>query len=92
VLQIWQDAGLEPADVLSSLAAERDKLEQGRGDIGGPLRGFVIPTLRSIGLFSPRIEDHFRDMFAANFGDERARRMNLRLDLPEDLDAWIETR
>ena len=34
----------------------------------GPVRGFVIPTLRSIGLFSPRIEKHFEEIFTANFG------------------------
>ncbi len=46
--------------------------------------------MRSIGLFSERLEGHFRDMFAANFGEERARRFNLGHELPDDLDAWVE--
>jgi len=90
VLQIWQEAGLDIQDVLPRLAAERDRIEAARGEGGGPLRGFVIPTLRAIGLFSDRIEGHFREMFGANFGEARARRLNLRVDLPEDLDAWLD--
>jgi hypothetical protein len=52
---------------------------------------FETPTLRAIGLFSERIEGHFREMFAANFGEERANSFDLRRDLPSDLDAWIES-
>ena len=69
---------------------EREKLDTLAGGAAGPVRGFVIPTLRALGLFSERIEGHFREMFAANFGEERAARMNLGMDLPDDLDAWIE--
>jgi hypothetical protein len=54
------------------------------------VRGFVIPTLRSIGLFSERIEGHFCDMFAANFGAEMADLSQDPADLPEDLEAWVE--
>jgi rubrerythrin len=90
VLEIWRQAGLDPEYALGELAREREKLDA-RGGAAGPIRGFVIPTLRSIGLFSPRIESHFREMFAANFGEERAARLNLRSDLPADLDAWVES-
>jgi len=91
VLEIWREEGLDPEYALGELAREREKLDATRGGAAGPIRGFVIPTLRSIGLFSPRIEGHFREMFAANFGEERARRMNLGGELPSDLDAWIES-
>ena len=50
----------------------------------------MIPTLRALDLFSERIEGHFFDMFAANFGEVRAKRLNLDAKLPDDLDAWIE--
>ena len=59
-----------------------------QGGQAGPVRGFVIPTLKAIGLFSDRIAGHYREMFAANLGEERARAMDFRLDLPEDLEAW----
>ena len=90
ILRIWQEAGLDPKSVFTELAKEREKMERERGDGAGPLRGFVIPSLRSVGLFSERIEGHFRQMFAANFGDERAKQLNLRVEFPEDLDAWLE--
>jgi hypothetical protein len=90
VLEIWKQQGLDPEYALTELAKEREKLDAAGGGATGPIRGFVIPSLRSIGLFSERIERHFRDMFAANFGEERARRMNLGGDLPDDLDAWLE--
>ena len=60
-----------------------------QGGQAGPVRGFVIPTLRSIGLFSERIERHFRDMFAANMDEERAKALDLSRGLPADLEAWV---
>ncbi len=89
VLQIFEQAGLDPKHVFAELAKERETIDRARGDAGGPLRGFVIPTLRTVGLFSERIEGHFRGMFSANFGEKRARSFNLRADFPEDLDAWV---
>jgi hypothetical protein len=91
-LQIWADAGLDPKTVFGELAKERDKLQRGEGGSAGPIRGFVIPTLRSIGLFSERLEGHFREMFVANFGEERASQLDLQRQLPDDLDAWVEQR
>jgi hypothetical protein len=89
-LAIWKEAGLDPETVFKELLKERSKIDAAQGGAAGPIRGFVIPTLRAIGLYSDRIEGHFREMFAANFGEERARNMNLRMQLPDDLDAWVE--
>jgi hypothetical protein len=90
VFKIWQEIGLDPKTVFEALTAERDKIDAAAGGVAGPVRGFVIPTLRSIGLFSERIEGHFREMFAANFGEERAAAFDLSRELPPDLDAWLE--
>jgi rubrerythrin len=91
VLEIWRELGLEPKEVFAALAKEREKLDAAaEGGAAGPVRGFVIPTLRSIGMFSDRIEGHFREMFAANLGRERAEAFDLQRDLPDDLDAWLE--
>jgi len=90
VFQIWSEVGLDPKEALAALMAERDKIDAASEGVAGPVRGFVIPTLRGIGLFSERIEGHFRDMFAANFGEERARSFDLTRELPRDLDAWLE--
>jgi len=89
-LAIWKEAGLDPEHVFKELLKERSKIDAARDGAAGPIRGFVIPTLRAIGLYGERIEGHFREMFAANFGEERARNMNLRMDLPDDIDAWVE--
>ena len=43
-----------------------------------------------IGLFSDRIEGHFREMFEANLGKERAAQLDMRIAFPENLEDWIE--
>ena len=55
----------------------------------GPIRGFVIPTLHSIGLFSERIEGHFQEMFEANLGENLGDISKDPRHLPEDLEAWV---
>ncbi len=94
VLQIWQEGGIDPQEAMAKLAEERDvmarELER-RGGRRGPISGFVVPTLRSIGLYSDRIAAHFMDMWVANFGEERAQQLADSIsDLPEDLEAWVE--
>jgi len=91
VFRIWQEAGVDPMEGFREIMKERDKIFaaiQARGGRRGPIRGFVIPTLRSIGLFSERIEGHFDDMFQANVGGLAGRIADDPRDLPEDLEAW----
>ncbi len=90
VLDIWREAGLDPAEALERIGRERELLDRRSGGAAGPIRGFVMPTLRAIGLMSERLEGHFRDMFAANFGEQRAAQLNLGAELPDDLDLWLE--
>jgi len=94
MLAVWARNGLDPQSVFVELAAEREKMAaelQRTGGVNGPVSGFVIPTLKTVGLFSERIEGHFRSMFAANFGEERARQLQFRDGLPDDLEAWVES-
>jgi P-aminobenzoate N-oxygenase AurF len=93
VLGIWRHAGIDPAEAFAALARERARIFevlQRRGGRRGPIRGFVIPTLRAIGLLSPRIEAHFDEMFHANFGEAAGRIADDPRALPEDLEAWVE--
>ncbi len=93
VLGLWREAGIEPEQVMRELAKEREKIfaaMQRSGGRRGPIRGFVIPTLRAIGLFSPRIEAHFDEMFRANLGGLSGRIADDPRELPEDLEAWVE--
>jgi hypothetical protein len=92
VLKIWQGVGIDPAEVLPKLAKERQAMRESMGQSGGrfgPIRGFVIPTLRTIGLFSDRIRGHFEGMFAANFAGMFADLSQDRTELPDDLEAWV---
>ncbi len=93
VLQIWASAGIDPMDAMAKLAEERGAIGsamQKSGGRMGPVSGFVIPTLRAIGLFSERIEAHFAEMFQANFRSSEARNLTrLTRELPEDLEAWV---
>ncbi len=94
VLSIWAEAGVDLAEAIGSLRKEREQLTAAPGAPGprfGPIRGFVIPTLRSIGLFSDRVSARFEEMWTANMGAEAARRMSTTEGvLPEDLEAWVE--
>ncbi len=94
MLARWQEAGVDPGDVLGAFDREKDKVEaliHDRGGRRGPITGFVVPTLRNIGLFSERIEGHFREMFAHMQGpDSTGNIMDDIKELPTDLEAWIE--
>lgn len=92
-LEIWREAGLDPEEAFQQILQERSVVVEAMGRQGGtsgPVRGFVIPTLRRIGLFSDRIEGHFREMFEANLGKERAAQLDMHIQFPENLEDWIE--
>jgi len=92
VMQIWRAAGVDPVQAIGELAKERETIlaaVQQSGGRRGPVRGFVIPTLRTIGLFSPRIEAHFEDMFAGIMGPGLGRVADDPKDIPADLEAWV---
>jgi hypothetical protein len=94
VLELWRDAGLDPGQALAEIARDREKVIaeiRRRGGRRGPVRGFVIPTLRAIGLFSDRIRGHFEEMFVANVGEAFGRLDGDDVDLPADLEAWVES-
>ncbi|MCG8591536.1 MAG: ferritin-like domain-containing protein [Proteobacteria bacterium] len=93
IFQLWKDAGVDPGDALTSMLKEREVIQQALAKGGGrfgPVSGFVIPTLRSIGLYSDRIAEHFKEMWTANVGAETADRLASNVDeVPEDLEAWV---
>jgi hypothetical protein len=92
VFKLWEEAGIDIASALGSILKDRERIVQGMQRTSGrlgPVRGFVIPTLKSIGLFSERIRSHFDEMFEANIGQDMARRTREIPDLPEDLEAWV---
>ena len=93
VLELWKDAGVDPADFIAAVARERDLVAKELNRTGGrfgAVSGFVVPTLRSIGLFSERIANHFEEMWAANINPDAARKMRESVtDVPEDLEAWV---
>jgi len=92
-LEIWREAGIDPQEAFQKIIAERHVVQAAAGRQGGfsgPVRGFVIPTLRKIGLFSERIEGHFLEMFEANLGKERAAQLDMHIAFPESLEDWIE--
>jgi hypothetical protein len=93
ITQLWADAGIDPAEAIGSLVKEREliaKVIAKRGGQLGPVHGFVVPSLKSIDLYSDRIRGHFKDMWAANMGEETATRMaGTDTPLPTDLDEWV---
>ena len=93
VFAVWKEAGLDPGYALAEILKEREQLLDAIRQAGGrrgPVRGFVIPTLRAIGLFSDRIRAHFDEMFIANLGEQFGRIEDDGTEFPEDLEAWVE--
>jgi hypothetical protein len=94
VMSIWQQAGVDPKHALREIAKDREKVVeaiQRSGGRRGPVRGFVIPTLRAIGLFSDRVRARFEEMFVANVGPQWGRIADDEAGFPEDLEAWVES-
>ena len=94
ILQVWRDAGVDPADVFASLEKERDRITkttQSRTGVRyGPVSGFIISTLRSLGLYGERSANLFKEMWAGSQGAEAAERYaNSDVGLPEDLEFWV---
>jgi hypothetical protein len=93
IMGLWAEAGVDPADVIAGLSKERETIAKSIAAAGGrlgPVSGFVIPTLRSIGLYSDRIRAHISSKCASNFGAEMAERLSSAAnDLPDDLEAWV---
>lgn len=94
LMQVWEQAGIDPAEAIPRILQEREMLSKMREDEGGstgPVHGFVVPTLQSIGLYSDRIRAHFKDMWSANLGAERGERMALHdTAMPSDLGEWVD--
>jgi para-aminobenzoate N-oxygenase AurF len=93
VFKLWEESGVDMKEALSTIMKDRERVVaemQRTGGRLGPIRGFVIPTLASIGLFSERLRGHFEDMFLANVGPNAMRRIGDVRDLPEDLGAWVD--
>jgi hypothetical protein len=92
-LGVMAAAGLDLETALPRILAEQERMmaQVARNQMRpGPVRGFVIPTLRSIGLMSERIENHFEEMFAAVPGTMFGSIKQDAQELPEDLEAWVE--
>jgi hypothetical protein len=93
VMRVWSDAGVDPADAMRRLEAERDVIAEQLSRTGGrygPVSGFIIPTLRAIGLYSERTAGHFRQMWTETQGPEAAAKYaSSDAVLPDDLEQWV---
>lgn len=93
MLEVWRSAGIDPAEAIGALMKERDLITQSLREEGrsmGPVHGFVVPTLSSIGLYSDRIRGHFKEMWSVNIGADAAERMaSADAELPADLSEWV---
>ena len=98
-LQMLTEAGVDPAELAAGMQRDSEKMKEAiarRGGRLGPISGFVVPTLRRIGLLSERVTGHFREMFDAmrvsipppGAGGRAVNPLDALVELPEDLDAW----
>jgi hypothetical protein len=105
-LQMLIEAGVDPQEMAAGMQRDSEKLAQAvarRGGRLGPISGFVVPTLRRIGLLSERVTGHFREMFDAmkisvpppgadGKPVKAVNPLDALVELPEDLDAWATGR
>jgi hypothetical protein len=92
VFEVWKASGLDPMLAFAEIAKERETIAaefQKSGGRLGPMRGFVIPTLKAIGLGSENLIGHFDEMFRANFSGRTESVAKDSWDVPEDLEAWV---
>ncbi len=94
VMATWQAAGVDPSQAMRRLERERDLIaEQLRRTGGryGPVSGFIVPTLRAIGLYDERLAGHFVQMWTETQGRAAAERYaSSGAELPEDLERWVD--
>jgi hypothetical protein len=93
VQKVWSDAGVDPVHALKELGSERDLIARQLARTGGrygPVSGFIIPTLRRVGLYSERTAAFFRQMWTETQGAEAAARYaSSDAQLPDDLERWV---
>jgi len=94
VLAIWQEAGIDPTELLQCAFRERESVMHDRPRRLGPVQGFVIPTLKRCGLLSERVATRFHEFLHANLsgkvvGENVDEFIELIPDLPEDTAAWV---
>jgi P-aminobenzoate N-oxygenase AurF len=100
LLQIWQNVGVDPSDVLAAMSEEQDSHREAVGRMGGrigPISGFVVPTLARIGLLSDRLREHYRNLFERleimvppkTPGGRASNPIDDLVAIPSDLDAWV---
>ena len=93
VMKVWEDAGIDPNEALMRLDQERSVIARTLERTGGrygPVSGFIIPTLRGIGLYSERTAGHFKQMWTETQGADAAERYaHSDAALPDDLEAWV---
>jgi P-aminobenzoate N-oxygenase AurF len=94
VMTTWRAAGVDPGDAMAQLEKERDLIAEQLARTGGrygPVSGFIIPTLRAIGLYSERLAGHFLQMWTETQGRAAAERYaGSKAELPDDLERWVE--
>jgi hypothetical protein len=96
LLGIWQEVGVDPAAMFTSLHAEREEITRDlpRGRRLGPVQGFVIPTLRRCGLLSERVAARYHGFLLDNFGSRVAGEnveefLRYLPELPADTAKWV---
>ena len=93
IAKVWESQGIDAAEVTEKLSGEREKIRAAAERDGGrygPVSGFIIPTLRAIGLYSERTAANFKQMWVESQGSEAAERYaNSTAELPADLEAWV---
>jgi P-aminobenzoate N-oxygenase AurF len=95
IMGIWSEVGIDPVELIQCLQKERDEL-MGGPDASrrlGPVQGFVVPTLRRLGLLSERVATHYHEFLYANLagrlvGENVEEFMACIPSMPEDTAAW----
>ncbi len=98
VFELFASEGVDVAAGIAEIVDRRDELKQilvaarkKHGFDADPIRGFVMPTLAALGLYTERIAPKYRNLIEENMiSGFEGTTFDGSFKLPEDLEAWVD--
>jgi hypothetical protein len=98
IFEIFAGEGVDVAKGLAEIVSRREEIKailvaerRKQGFDADPLRGFILPTLAKLGLYTERIAPKYRQLVEQNMiSGFEATSFDGSLALPDDLEAWVD--
>ncbi len=98
IMQLFAEEGVDVSEAIGEIVEKRDEVKQllvaarkAQGFDADPLRGFVLPTLHRLGLYSERIRPKFVQLVEENMiSGFESTAFDGTFSFPDDLEAWVD--